>query len=459
MTTYLILWLCTFPFVLFMYAILKNFSAPDKKYIFGVTLNAAMRKDAEVEEITREYKKQMRIWFWIMVIFPALFLWVPHFSILFCIWLLWLSVSCFCFMIPFGIANVKLKELKEKKGWKTGKSKDVVVELKQAGRIRMVCPIQFLPPIFLSLAASVVFIILTKEQNAGILIAQISLAVITPFFLLAAIWMDRQRTEVLSQDSDVNINYARAKKKCWNFFWLFAAWVHTVYTIAMTRCLQDISTYFTCFVVGSVIYCVLLLAALWRVLKKIEKITADYEKKRDVEPDDDDDNWLYGLIYYNPKDRRSGVEKRQGVGVTTNMARPAGKVLVIFLIVVFLQLPVLGAWLILMDFTPIELSVDGYFIEASQIRREYRIPMLEVDDYTLLTKEELPRLSRESGTSMEDLKKGDYRVPEQGKCKVFMNPKNDRFLRIEMNGETYYLSGADDEETMAVYEALNNLDE
>jgi len=35
-----------------------------------------------------------------------------------------------------------------------------------------------------------------------------------------------------------------------------------------------------------------------------------------------------------------------------------------------------------------------------------------------------------------------------------LNPQNERFLRFEVDGQVYYMSGLTDEETMEVYEVL-----
>ena len=68
---------------------------------------------------------------------------------------------------------------------------------------------------------------------------------------------------------------------------------------------------------------------------------------------------------------------------------------------------------------------------------------------------ELPKMSRNHGTSIDTLKKGSYRVEDDPSCTVFLNPQNTVFICFESFGETYYLSGCDDAETMQVYELLN----
>ena len=79
--------------------------------------------------------------------------------------------------------------------------------------------------------------------------------------------------------------------------------------------------------------------------------------------------------------------------------------------------------------------------------------MIIIKEVELLT--ELPKMSRNHGTSMEEIRKGSYRIKEEGKsCEVFLNPQNTVFIRIETSLETYFISGFDDEETKEVYEMI-----
>ena len=55
---------------------------------------------------------------------------------------------------------------------------------------------------------------------------------------------------------------------------------------------------------------------------------------------------------------------------------------------------------------------------------------------------------------MDNLEKGTFRTSGDGKIQCFLNPQNDLFLRFTADGTIYYMSGFDDEETMAIYDAL-----
>jgi len=51
-------------------------------------------------------------------------------------------------------------------------------------------------------------------------------------------------------------------------------------------------------------------------------------------PDDEEDNWILGLIYYNKNDPSFMIPKKFGIGWTVNAAHPIGKIL--YIAIVFL---------------------------------------------------------------------------------------------------------------------------
>jgi uncharacterized membrane protein len=61
-----------------------------------------------------------------------------------------------------------------------------------------------------------------------------------------------------------------------------------------------------------------------------------YERDTELELQDDDDNWILGIFYYNKNDTRLNVEKRLGYGATINMAHPAGIVITVLSILLIL---------------------------------------------------------------------------------------------------------------------------
>ena len=451
----LIMVVCLYPFVLIMYALLKNDAAPKKDWYFGVKLTKEQQKASEVEEICKTFNKQMRNWFIVLMLLPIPMIFIPWFSVFMSLWLGWMMVSIFAFFIPMGVANTKLKELKMEKGWKEIKDIPVYVELKEAGNIRRVKWYHFLPQCVLSVVLFVVAMLHCPEGKELVMgILQGSFAGISFLFWLAAIWMDKQKTQIISSDSDVNINYSRAKKNLWKNLWVICAWVNVAYMVCMLFALDKDGRFGAVFTVSTIVYIVATFGLLLWLIRKLSSLDKTYQDKMDLDATEDEDHWIWGLIYYNPKDKHSMVEKRVGgMGTTVNMATPFGKGFVAVMILLLLQIPVLNVWILMLEFTPIQLSVEENKVIAEHLREEYVIPVISIKEVELLT--ELPKMSRNHGTSMEEIRKGSYRIKEEGKsCEVFLNPQNTVFIRIETSLETYYISGYDDEETREVYEMI-----
>ena len=448
MAVKIIMTVCLYPAVFLMYFILKNEGQPKKGMVFGSKLSGSRQKEPEVIEVVRIYNKQMNLLFAALVFLPIPVFFIPWESIVISFWMMWILASLFAFVIPFAIANGKIKAIKREKGWKKGEEALTVVEIKHAGRVRLVKFYQFAAPCLLSAGAFIWALAgFRGERQEALGIAVGSMAFVTFLVYFMAVWMDSQKTKVISTDSEVNLGYARAGKNLWK----------NLYTLCMLFMLDADWQLSDFFFWATALYILATIVLLVIAVKKRRSVDASYKDKMDVEQLDDDDKWIWGMIYYNPKDKHSMVEQRVGIGTTMNMATPAGKGLAAFSGLAILSLPAVCVWLILLEFIPIQLFVEGNMLVASQIREEYTVSVTSMENVTLL--EELPKLSKVSGTGMEELKKGTFRIPEEGKCQVFMNPTNSLFIRFEASGTTYYMSGYDDKETMEVYEELLRLTE
>ena len=147
------------------------------------------------------------------------------------------------------------------------------------------------------------------------------------------------------------------------------------------------------------------------------------------------------------------VSKKYGIGTTVNLATKAGKASAVLCMVCMLIVPVMCIWLMMEEFTPISLVISQDRLLANHIRNEYTIPIDAIENLTLI--EELPRSSKVNGTGMDTLSKGTFRNSNDGQFQCMLNPRNEVFLRFEADGTVYYMSGFDDTETRAIYEALH----
>lgn len=169
--------------------------------------------------------------------------------------------------------------------------------------------------------------------------------------------------------------------------------------------------------------------------------------------DAEDRFWKWGMIYSNPTDKRGIVNARMGVGTAVNMAKKWAKILTGVAVIIFLGLLLFCVWFVAEEFTPISLTYENGVVIAGHLRENYRIKEEDIEEVQLLT--EMPKMSKKSGTGLDNLRKGTYHIRNAGDYEVLQNPQNKYVIYIRsIDGECYYLSDAKDEQTKRVYEAL-----
>lgn len=451
-----------YPVLLIMYFVMKHTALPKNGMAFGSKMKSEWLKDSGVDIIKTEYLQEMRICFWSLVVLPLVAFLTKHVSVQLTIWMMWLLIMIGVIYIPYVRANKKIKELKIENGWYEEPKQVRMVELKSAGKIRKIKFATFAAPIFLSISGVILAYaagtlgLVGAEEAEGLeafRIVVLILGIITIALYAGALWMDSWKTTVISSNSDVNLNYTRATKQVWKNFWLGAVWANTIYLIFAELALFLDFSFGSVVLWGAVLDTVVILFLAYRVAKRLMSIEKSYEKDKDLQVEGDDDaNWYFGSLYYNPNDKHTMVNARLGVGTSVNFATPVGKALAVLSVVALLSIPFLCIWLMLEEFTPISLAVEDGYLKAKHFKVEYEIPLNELEDLTIVS--ELPGGSKVSGTAMDHMKKGTFFSREEGRYELFISTECTMFLKFEVENRVYYMSGIDDEETMEVLEEI-----
>ena len=407
------------------------------------------------------------------MIVPSISFVIPYVSIQCTIWCTWIFAAIVIFYVPFVRANGRLRRYKEAQGWAVQMEREVYVELKSLGQVRRVSISQFVAPfiiILITVISGIVYRTSGKALTANpanemcLYVFWITFLLCIVLFAVCGIAMDKKNTDVISKDSDVNLNYTRAKKNVWKSFWQQAAWLTAGFQILTAIMLWFDKQFMSFLIWGTIGYSVAVIAISLLLANKLTKIDKSYEAKRDIDVSTDDDRyWIGGIFYYNPNDKRSMVETRIGMGTTTNMARPLGWILDVIGIASILLCIGMCTWVMLEEFTPISLSAElisdsanatqDACIVAEHLGIEYKILVSDINEITCI--DELPDMSKINGSAMDNIYKGKFFVSEEGrKCQVFLNPQNDMFMRIQTEDIIYYISGIDDEETQTVYDLV-----
>lgn len=453
MTAFNFIFLLTcYPIVFLLYFFLRN-ARNHNGWCFGVSLSKEWKKDSEVDAIDVEYRKNLKNTMIVFGIAPVVTLFMKHMSISFIYWMIWILAVCFLPMYWYAKANKQIRVLKDKRGW-NAENKISYTDLKIAALPRRVKFITFLPCMILSLLSIVLSYVFFQEDGlSAFRICVWTFGLCTFLFYLAAIWTDKIKVSVICEDTDTNMNYARAKKTVWKNFWLICAWLNTAFTASIMVAMCFRTSGIAWIIWGSGIYCIaIMVMSIW-LLKKLFSINHSYEDKRTLgDTIDDDKYWYWGIMYYNPKDSRFMVENRMGTGTAVNMAKTSGKAMYIFASLCMLIIPVMCVWMIMLDFTPMNTAVVDNKIVCTHLSVEYEIPLEDIEEYTVIT--EMPEVIKVRGNGMDTICSGSFEIYREGMFEAFYNPQNDLFIKIVTEYETYYISGVDDVSTQKIVDEI-----
>lgn len=404
--------------------------------VLSVTLPPQARQDPEVRQLCARFRRRLNRQFWVLTaaLVPALFIPRMSLSCLYCfVWLLFM-------LLPyrlFGQANGELKQLKRRRGWQTPGAGQTVAEMPPAKPPRRLSRAWFWPPLVLSvLPVLSVFldswdpawqVVLGATAFTGLLMTGLSLVVYPLVY--------RQRADALDGDTDLTAALTRVRRYNWTKFWLLCSWLTAGYSLAVWLCWGNMAWY----IVWNMVYALALILAALRTEFTARRAQSRLTEGRTRMPEvDEDDFWLWGLVYCNPHDNHTFVNQRIGMGMSMNLAKPLGKGMMVFTVLVLAAMPLLGVWLVVEEFSPLRLSLEGQEIVAAQAFTTYRVPVAELESVRLL--EELPSASRIAGTSMDHLLKGSFMV-EGEKATLCLDPQDPPFLLLQTGDRTYVFGG------------------
>ena len=266
--------------------------------------------------------------------------------------------------------------------------------------------------------------------------------------------MDHLRNEVISDDSDINANYNRAKKKVMAAFSIAALWINTIYTLCVLFLLLYMSSEML-MIISVLIYIVLIAVCLCVLALGNTKIESRYHKEANVITDDDD-HWIMGMFYYNPEDKRLNVEKRVGIGATVNMAHPAGKVIAIICALLIFEAVVSVALIGVIDGTPMSIKIEGNMVICHQLWDAYKIPVDEIQSVELINDRSDIRMIKTNGMGTDSEMWGNFTVDNEAGCKVFLYRPVSSMLKIKTDDGMYYINSSDEDEVKSCYGVLVN---
>lgn len=453
----LLLFICMFPVHPIMYFIMKS-QKEENDTLYGIKIPKEYKKDEEVLRICDKYQKMHRRLGIGLLFIPIIPFFIPYFSIVFTIYMMWLLAVIVLLSLPYMLGNHAMKQLKVEKGWCLEKKKlfyvDTKVLVEEAPAINTRWFVASIVVSFIPVG----YLLLQYTKGKAMIVdlaAPITMAAVTIVLYGCSVMMTRTRMRVISSNTTVNQILHHVRNYQWRKAFLIFAWINTVFTWLLTYHLYFETKGMYWIFIESILYTLGALFVIFHAEGTIRKQMARYAL--DLENgslDAEEEHWILGMFYYNPQDKRAMVQKRVGIGTTINMAKPIGKLLTIVVILVFLSIPASCIWVMMEEFTPIQVELVQDEVIATHIQKDYVISIDDISSIELI--QELPHTYKKNGTGMANLLKGTFRVDGYGTCQLFLNPQNQEFIVITDSKETFLLSEETDEETLALYADITN---
>ncbi len=449
--------------LLIIHFTMKENMSPNGNNILGVKLHKAHWNDDRVKEIVGIYekKRKKKIWIFLLLLlvgypirgyysFTMLWFWIYIFGMI------------FVYTAELNRHSNMLVELKKTEGWNLPSEGVIRVdtEVSRKKNSFLVKWYYFLIPLGVIAVSSIYMMPMSIWSEGGI---SVFLMVITYLcgIILYIIYRNLP-TVVYSEDTEINIAANRIYRHEWSKVWLVFSWSAIIYLPALFMPANEL--YFTdeihlsmqigYILLVSIFMPICVVIYLIRTQKKIkaeqEKIINNNENELDIE---DDEYWTM-FMYCNPHDKRVWVPKKVGIGLTINLGRTAGKIIMIGIAVATVGV-IVWSTLIMMaaDFFVPEMTLKKDTIIIEGIDDTLYIGLKEVESVKLIT--ELPPTHRIKGSSTERVRAGDYRIRGIGNAKLEILLDVPLYIELELKDETYvYFNGQSEEITETYYQEI-----
>lgn len=433
-----IIFLCFYCVLPILYFMLRNETRAKKNIILGVTVPFSARESEGVRAVCESFRKKLGVSCAVLTVLAVAGCFLPWDSVFFTFEMTWLLAAIAVPFVLYARSNLRLASLKRTEGWRAPAPELPPAALSDAENPgRPVRRVWLLLPVVLTLVPPVLFAA-RQHGQAGFWALMLTFLSFTAVAVLCEriyYVIYRRSAETVDERHDLNRALTDIRRRQWGKSMLLLSWSTSAYDVLLYFMLDS----FWGVMLATGVYTVLILAVCigceFSVRRRQEALTADSGAGAYL---DEDSQWLWGLIYDNPRDSHLIKNDRVGLGTTVNLARPAGKAIMALSLVCLLAMPFLGVWMMAEEFTPVTVSVSSEEIDVAHLGPEFSVPLSAVTNYEVLSS--LPRLSKRVGTAMDDLCKGTFQVEGYGSCRLCLDPRAGRFLVLRTADETYLIS-------------------
>ena len=436
----------------FLFFVQKNEAKFKKNIVVGVTLPQDAREDAEVLGLLRNYVRETGIICIVLGIAVIPCLLPKGYNWMLFAWMLWLDFVIIFTQIPFIKCNKKLKALKEERGWKKKATSEdgaaaatVKVDMSNISAPRWLSPWVFAGAFVLTLVP------LAFDMTLWPIILTYAVTQIMFYFFYR--YAFRTKSEAVDGNVDLTKALTQIRRSYWGRIWVNISYLTALFSVSSLLLKGHPGLFIWVTILYSALTVFVVATPEFRIRKKQAELTKDSGTGEYI---DDDDHWVWGMFYYNPRDSHSMVNGRVGVGSTVNVARPLGKFMMIIAVVILVAMPAFPFMLDWSIESKVSFMQEDSHVTVSCGRDDYRVDLERVEEVTLVN--EYPEgLSRTWGTATEKILKGNFSSKDYPPMQVCLNPGKTPYILVLTNNRRAYLFGTDDpQKTKELYDLLSS---
>ena len=428
----LFLWACALPALPIQYFMLRNEVKRKKNIIVGVTFPYEAQNRTEIQKRLDKYIRELNLITLLLLAVVVPCCWISSFSMAMFAWGVWLLLAIILPNIPYARCNLDLKKIKDQNGWNHQSSEIMWVDTSAIPNEKWLSPWLFAPAVLLCL--------LPVVWDKYLLAVYLLDAVCAAGCWTGYRYLYRNRAEIVDSNADLSQVLSHVRRRNWGKVWLYCAYFLAVINLITGLMVQQVIFSLGLLLLLSILLIFAAVGIEFKTRRAQEKLTAESGKEWYV---DEDDKWIWGLIYYNPHDSKTIVNARVGMNSTFNLARPAGKIFTALTALIMIAIPFFGVLLDGVGDKQIDLQINTTTIVASHGKSQYEVALEDIEEVTLL--DTLPEgLQRIAGTGMQNLQKGRFRSPELGALTLCLDPQCPPFLLITTNDGRQFLFGTRD---------------
>ena len=216
---------CTYPILFFLYFFMKLEIGDKKKTLLGIAVPEEFRQEPQVQEICRLFRRDMKRGLAVMIVFPAVFFWAPWFTWYITGYLLWVYLMMAVEFVPMIRYGEQLKTLKRRMGWggwNSGTEVDFSIALQPVHVVKK----WLLALLFFLSLPPVLWELIFRKSGAGTwdyVVILTAMAAVVWCFCVMLVRLDRQKSELISRDGEVNLAFNRSKKRLRAVAWTWTA--------------------------------------------------------------------------------------------------------------------------------------------------------------------------------------------------------------------------------------------